>query len=222
MGLLIKAIAIAGCVIAASAAQAVPVSYDEAMSGDINARIGNIPIFNFGVGNNVIAGSQFFGGRDFAIADTDLFSFVVPQNSLLRFVTIEFGAFDFTGPLLAFGPNYTIVRGPLTAPGGFVDTSQSATSRFTDVLTSVGPQSLFTRLPIEAGLYSWINGLGSFVDDAFATTSARWDYRLTFGVESIAVPEPGPLSLLSIGLVALLLGGGRQLRRAPVSGDPQG
>jgi hypothetical protein len=42
----------------------------------------------FGVGNNVIAGSQFFGGPDFAIADNDIFSFVVPENSVLRFVSV--------------------------------------------------------------------------------------------------------------------------------------
>jgi hypothetical protein len=56
MRLLLKAIAIVGCVTAASAAQAIPLFYDEADSGDIFARIGAIPVFNLGVGNNVIAG----------------------------------------------------------------------------------------------------------------------------------------------------------------------
>jgi hypothetical protein len=53
MRLLLKAIAIVGCVTAASAAQAIPLFYDEAHSGDIFARIGAIPVFNLGVGNNV-------------------------------------------------------------------------------------------------------------------------------------------------------------------------
>jgi hypothetical protein len=204
MRLLLKAIAIVGCVTAASAAQAVPIFYDEADSGDIFARIGAIPVFNLGVGNNVIAGSQFFSGPDFRIADLDVFSFVVPEDSMLSFVTVEFGEFEFTGSLLGFGPNYTIQRGPLTGPSQFVDTSRTDASPFTNVLTSVGPQNLFTRLPVESGLYSWNNGLG-FSSDDFSTTSALWDYRLTFGVDSIAVPEPAPLALLCFGLLALFI-----------------
>lgn len=204
MRLLLKAIAIVGCVTAASAAQAVPLFYDEADSGDIFARVGAIPVFNFGVGNNVIAGNQFFGGRDFAIADLDVFSFVVPENSVLSFVMVEFGAFEFTGPLVGFGPNYSIRRGALTGPTQFVDTSRTDTNPFTNVLTSIGPQNLFTRLPVESGLYSWIDGLG-FSSTDFSTTSALWDYRLTFGVESIAVPGPAPLALLGFGLLALFV-----------------
>jgi hypothetical protein len=73
-------------------------------SGDIFARIGSIPVFSLGVGNNVIAGNLFFSGRYFAIADADIFSFVVPESSVLSFVTVEFGALEFTGPLLGFGP----------------------------------------------------------------------------------------------------------------------
>ena len=98
MRLLLKAIAIVGCVTAASAAQAVPLFYDEADSGDIFARIGAIPVVNF----------------------------VVPENSVLSFVTVEFGAFEFTGPLVGFGPNYSIRRGGLTGPSQGVATSRSS------------------------------------------------------------------------------------------------
>jgi hypothetical protein len=207
MRLLLKAIAIVGCVTAASAAQAVPFHYDEADSGDIFARIGAIPVFDFGVGNNVIAGNQFFSGADFRIADLDVFSFVVPENSVLSFVTVEFGEFEFTGPLLGFGPNYTIQRGALTGPRQFVDTSGTDTNPFTNVLTSIGPQNLFTRLPADSGLYSWTNGLGFSVprESDFSMASALWDYRLTFGVDSIAVPAPAPLALLGFGLLALFV-----------------
>ena len=213
MRFLFKAIAMAGCLSAASAAQAVPFSYDEAASGDIFARIGALPVFNFGVGNNVIAGTQFFGGRDFAIADADIFSFVVPENSVLSFVTVEFGAFDFTGRLLSFGPNYTILTGPLTGPNRFVDTTRTDANPFTDVLTTIGQQNLFTRLPAAAGLYSWVDGLGTRVNDIrdLDASSAKWEYRLTFGVDRIAVPEPAPLALLGFGLLALF---GRGRRRS--------
>jgi hypothetical protein len=205
MRLLLKAIAIIGCATAASAAQAVPLYYDEAESGDIRARIGALPVFNFDVGDNVIAGTQFFAGRDFALADVDIFSFVAPENSVLSFVTVEFGAFDFTGRLLAFGPNYTILTGPLTGPNRFVDTSRTNANPFTDVLTTIGQQNLFTRLPVGAGLYSWANGLGSSVNDIgdLDASSAKWEYRLTFGIDRIGVPEPAPLALLGFGLLAL-------------------
>jgi hypothetical protein len=93
----------------------------------------------------------------------------------------------------------------LTGPSQGVDTSRTDANPFTDVLTSVGPQNLFTRLPIESGLYSWIDGLGNRSLD-LSVTSAMWDYRLTFGVDSIAVPEPAPLALLGFGLLALFLG----------------
>jgi hypothetical protein len=207
MRFLLKAIAIVGCVTGASSAQAVPLFYDEAQSGDIFARVGAIPVFNFGVGNNVIAGNQFFSGPGFEIADADIFSFVVPENTALSFVTVEFGAFEFTGPLLGFGPNYTILRGALTGPTQFVDMSRTDANPFTNVLASTGPQNLFNRLPAQSGLYSWIDGLGFSVDGEsdFSMASARWDYRLTFGVESIAVPEPAPLALLGFGLLALFV-----------------
>jgi hypothetical protein len=35
----------------------------------------------FDVGNNVIAGNQFFSGPEFRIADRDVCNFVVPENS---------------------------------------------------------------------------------------------------------------------------------------------
>ncbi|HET9446139.1 MAG TPA: PEP-CTERM sorting domain-containing protein [Steroidobacteraceae bacterium] len=209
MRLLLKAIAIIGCATTACAAHAVPLYYDEADSGDIFARIGALPVFNFDVGSNVIAGTQFFAGRDFAVADLDIFSFVVPQNSVLSSVTVEFGAFDFTGKLVAFGPNYTILTGPLTGPNGFVDATRTDANPFTDVLSTIGQQNLFTRLPAGAGLYSWANGLGSraSIDDIrdFDALSAKWEYRLTFDVDRIAVPEPAPVALLGFGLLALLV-----------------
>jgi hypothetical protein len=207
MRILLETIAIVGFASAASAAQAVPLFYDEAESGDIFARIGNIPVFDLGIGDNVIAGTQFFSGPDFAIADADLFSFVVPDNSVLSFVTVEFGDFDFTEALVGFGPNYAIARGPLTGPTQFVDNSRTAANPFTNVLTSVGPQNLFTRLPVGSGLYSWIDGLGSNANDDvdLDRTSAKWEYRLTFGVDRIAVPEPAPLALLGFGLFMLYL-----------------
>lgn len=211
MRLLLKAIAIIGCATAASAAHAVPFYYDEAESGDIFARIGALPVFNFDVGNNVIAGTQFFAGRNFAIADVDLFSFVVPDNSVLSFVTVEFGAFDSTG-LVGFGPNYTILTGPLTGPNRFVDTTRTDANPFIDVLTTIGQQNLFTRLPAGAGLYSWVDGLGSRVNDIrdLDASSAKWEYRLTFGVDRIAVPEPAPLALLGFGLLALFVSRSRE------------
>jgi hypothetical protein len=210
----IKMVAIVGCAAALPTAHAVPLFYDEAASGDINATIGNIPLFNLDVGNNVIAGTHSIAGE--SSGDFDIFSFVVPVNSVLRFVTVEFGDFDFTGELVGFGPNFQILQDIFTGPGRFIDTSHTPTSDFTDVLTSVGPQNLFTRLPVGSGVYDWINQYGRAANDldVFAASSARWNYRLTFGVESIAVPEPSTLAIAGLGFVAVFIARRRRWRHA--------
>jgi hypothetical protein len=202
-----KVIAMAGCLTAATAAHAVPLFYDEAVSGDIRATVGNIPLFTLDVGNNVIAATHSIIGL--SIPDDDLFSFVVPEGSVLRFVTIEFGAFSFTGPLDGFGSHFQIYRDlfDLDAQFDFISNSQTEAKPFTDVLASVGPQNLFTtNFPLGPDTYDWVNGFGlsAFEPTLFEDTSATWDYRLTFGVESVAVPEPGTLALF--GLAALFIG----------------
>lgn len=90
---------------------------------------------------------------------------------------------------------------------------------FTNVLTSVGPQNLVkTNFPIGPDTYDWVNGFGrrGFAPIDFAQTSATWDYRLTFGVERVAVPEPGMLALFGFGLslVALFTARTRRLERS--------
>ena len=206
MRFLLKAIAIVGWVTAASAAQAVPLFYDEADSGDIFARIGAIPVFNFDVGNNVIAGNQFFSGPNFRIADLDVFSFVVPENSVLSFVTVEFGAFEFTGLRRSgFGPNYSIQRGPLTwalAVRRYVaDRSASLHGRAHQhrpaesvhpVAGRVRTVQLDRRIGIhQHGLFAHQCAVG------LPTDVRRREHRRP--------PEPAPLALLGFGLLALFV-----------------
>lgn len=200
--------ALACALLAAQAAFAAPLNYDEAVAGDID---GNA--FAFDAGMNVVSGRMHYVTRlpfltdpptaaDFDI-DIDDFSFSIPAGAVLASAQVQTQFIDTTGNTTVFQVFWQL------KDGGFLDPILSETC-----LTLVGDPgsspcpvapgggALFSELPLAKVLYALDHQVAWGPIDAEKSHGGEVAYVLTFDVRQ-AVPEPASVALLALGLAGL-------------------
>ena len=164
--------------------RAIPVSYDETVSGDIGFFD---HVFDFDVGNNTISGTMTDTS---AITDFDFFGFIIPAETELTSV-----AFAFSNVSTEPGTT-TLVVGP-----NLYDQTQTVLLASSTVnILGNSPVSIWSSaLPLSAGTYDFEHFLVKSAEGG-----GSWDYTITFDVSSVApVPLPSTLSLFASGLAGL-------------------
>ena len=193
---------IAAMLILPAFASATPVSYNEAVSGDlVYGGRSDVPVlFNFDAGVNTISGRMT--GSSVVQSDVDGFQFSLGSSLRLDSVTLNF---SFTGtPNGTGGPQQacSVYQLYSTGPRTLLNYSK-ALSNYTNpcdqpatpVVTS-GGQLWTTSLPLTGGVYEVSNAMGTF-----AFGGGYIDYTYTFNVS--AVPLPGAFGLFSLGIAPL-------------------
>ncbi len=187
----------------AAPAKAAPITYDEAIDGDLDL---SLPPFVLGLGDNVFTGttSFFLSFSSFAlVVDDDRFLFTIQPNlqlsSVMLTVTSFFNNSDSTVSL-AFDAS-TEVRTGVT-DDGIAGTPSTLVFSTNDPPVSL-PLSLAipeAELGLGAGLYRAQVGLGAGSIGP-GVRDYGYDYTLTLGVTPI--PLPAGVWLLISGLGAL-------------------
>ena len=168
----------------ASSATATPVSYSEAVSGDLSS-LAPYTTLLFDVGLNTVSGSNQLSGGNF-----DDFVFTIPTGTTLTNIT-----FAATTTATANTQGATLGYGLYSFPS---DTFLE--SLFIELLPS--PLSLTTAfdalLPLPAGTYHIDNNSRG---GSALTGAPNWstEYQWSFQVDSPTTPVPEPASLLLLG-----------------------
>jgi len=181
-------------------ALAVPLSYSEALAGDITFPA---PAFALDVGTNTVAGTTHFdvnrpGAPRFDV-DFDSFAFTVPSGAQLSGIALSFVTTTFN----ARRANLELRLCREVSVCG-LDPGELLGSDFADLLGASRPVVDFgLAFPLLAGTYSlFVSGIGIAVAD-LGVPQASWsaDYAWALSVQS--VPEPTVLWLLALGLAGM-------------------
>jgi len=171
--------------LAGTAASAIPLTYIESVSGDLAGQT-----LAFDVGINSVFGRQGLTNpiTPVTVFDLDFFLFSLPAGTQLTQVTYTVLA---TSGTLSGGPSYI-----LDDDGALPFLGTASINRLVST-----PQNLFAgALPLSAGTYGLVQ------DNATPTSTDFWvvDYRWDYTVSTTSVPEPQSLTLLTIGLGAIV------------------
>jgi hypothetical protein len=171
----------------AAASAAMPVTYQESVSGDLTS-FGPLPVFALDIGTNTVSGTTGILNNTL---DFDSFAFKIPSGSVLVAGSVQLA--DSAGSAGDFGSAvWQLFSGSSTAQD---DTPL-------EVLDSASPGSdALTSAPLGAGFYNFSATTLRFGD--FMTTQLG-DYTFSLTLRATqAVPEPGTLVLAGLAFVGL-------------------
>ena len=197
----ILAIQIFLIIVISSKVAATPVSYDEAVSGDINEGQ-QAPVFFFDEGINTVSGRMSFGA--FSQSDYDNFVFNIPDGKIVNSILVSISNFEASG-LDVFGWLPRIISGS----GRIASQNVTLFSNLSTYPLDISPIHLFefppAVVPGAYGNFHWNNSLGSFYTDTTPNAlnwSAHWDYGISMELIS-PMPVPTTISLFIVGLLGL-------------------
>ena len=172
-----------------SVAAATPISFDEAINGDLADSPGASAFLILGLGVNTVSGSFFqrpVGLNE--LADFDSFRFTVPNGLALTGLTYAF---------LTTGTG-TVARAGWTLDHAPADGLNPIGNAVVD-LFGASPISPFGATNLVSGTYDLENGL--LVRSSNGEWAANYTWSLTVG--TAPVPEPASLSLVALGPAGL-------------------
>jgi hypothetical protein len=182
----LKALMVLGLLILGSPAWAIPIHYFEELDGDLagSSEDGPLTRLRLGVGDNTIGG--YWGNGCFGqCVDFDSFRFIVPRNTVLDRIALQFIPLDQTQAAwmtcFRIGDMFQEVFRDVSAPLF----SATATTMFDAIL------------PLRSGRYQ--------LDQAyFSGNLGTMDALYVWTMHATRVPEPGTLTLMVGGMVALM------------------
>ena len=189
--LVVSAVA-AAWILLGSGVMAAPISYDEAVSGDLATSPVVTGALQLDIGSNTISGTTGSGQLVAGIvtADFDSFFFKLADGTHLQSASIAFSLRNNGAGLP--DADYAIVTSDLATVLGMSHVDFRATS----------PQDLFTALlPLNSSIYLWGNDALGCV--CVPGTSWEASYTLTLDVRS-NIPEPAAFAFAASGLAVLV------------------
>ena len=169
----------------ASPAQATPISYDEAISGDLDGQ----HIGDFDIGANTVTGSAPFDVR----AVFDPFLFTVPTG--LQLDSIVVSSFSGRGQVIFMGPQGSFLGliGPWMT---FTLPERVGVDLLPELLLSDAAHPGMPPLP--AGIYQ------VELASAFEPTTYTYTFNVSAAPEIPTIPEPATVLLTTAGTAAVL------------------
>ena len=172
---------------------AAPFSYSEGISGDLPADLPVPTVFAFGIGTNVITGSNSVAIN--VSDDRDSFAFSIPAGTQLTQVTLAFSLVSTPAVLTSATESERFNSGPVGLGGiASLDVNFLGGSPIT---------AFSANLPLGPGTYS----IQDFLHGCFpANPNCTWTdtYTWSFTVAANRVTQPWSLLLVLVGLGYLL------------------
>lgn len=186
------------------AAQSAPLSYDEAVDGDIASSSPFVPgardpgpLFALAIGANTIVGRTSYGVA-LGDQDFDFFRLELPASTVVTSATFSWTSFAANGTLSSAGVGPFVIVGAGTG-AGLVDPSEV---RF--LAEGSGRRSLWNPGALtgpEIYDLAYVIGIGRDQD----ATGTRWsvDYTWTFVVAPVTASEPATFVLLAVAIAGV-------------------
>jgi hypothetical protein len=187
--------------LAATAANADPITYSESESGDLAELLPTPTVFTFDVGVNTVSGRVRSAPDE--VSDFDSLAFSIPAGTALSAVRYSFVT-SFLPSVTTPATHFALFPGNLRSGPFLALDTIAAPSR------TLGEATVFaSALPLRAGTYgAWHIGMSFSGDRSGFSQDYTWSFTVTNATAPI--PEPASLSLVGLALAGM---GVRQRRQ---------